>query len=165
MALSATQYEGDVDVTMSGTSVVAHIVINQAYAATIDFVFFGKPYHFTVTKWSSRGLATFIRLFHATARDPAVYGVADYDEFGGLVDSGPTGAQKLAAVVQGCRDVLDCVSRILTTHGRGVLDYCVWYRETHKEEDMYPSFIAKIASHNIVHANFLAPAVHWDVVL
>lgn len=166
MAFAAFQLEVDVNVNLSGTDVVAHVAIDRTYAATIDFLFYGKPYHFSVTKWSRGAFATFIKLFHqAAARDPALYGTAIYDEFGDLVAPGPNGAQKLAAIVQGCKDVLECVGRILAAHGRGVLDYCVWYRENHREEDTYAKYIAKIASHNVVHANFLAPAIVWDVVV
>jgi hypothetical protein len=165
MALAGVAHEGDVAVTLAGTAITAHVVIQHTYAASIDFVVFGKPYGFVIKKWSSRGMANFIRLFHSVPRDPAVFGEANYDADGNLEAPGPTMPQKIASILQACRDVMSCVDRVLTTHGRGVLDYAVWYRETHTGEETYPKYITKLAAHSIVHANFLAPAVVWDLVM
>lgn len=110
-------------------------------------------------------MARFIPLFYATPRDAALFGQPTFDESGMLV-SAPTTAQKAEAVVQACKDILMCVSQILAVHGRGVLDYAVWYRENKTEEDTYEDYtgITRLAVQCIVHTNFLAPSVTWEVV-
>jgi len=112
-------------------------------------------------------MARFLGVFYGAtspARDPAVFGAVVYDAEGQLTAQ-PTQAQKFEAIVQACKDVLATLDRIFATHGRAVLDYAVWFRETHSSEATYPEYIAVLTCHNIVHSNFLAPGVVWAVVM
>ena len=62
-------------------------------------------------------------------------------------------------------DIMRHLDQIFTAHKRSVLDYAVWYREKkHKDADTYAHFIQLVTCHCIVHADFLAPGITYDVV-
>lgn len=154
----------ELDVNLLGAPTHVQITVTQSYAATINFTLFGKPYTFTITKWQARGQANFIRLFYSLPRDANVFGAPMFNDEGMLVQA-PSVRQKTQAIIQACQDVLACVNAIFHRHGRSLLDYAVWYRERHPEEDTYSQYITKITAHCIVHADLLAPNVAWELVL
>jgi len=164
MALNDIVFTRRVEVVVGGAPCGVDVNIQRSYAATIDFLYHGKPYTFNCTKWRAAGMARFLTVFYATARDPATFGAVAYDPEGQLTAQ-PTQAQKFEAILQACKDVIGTLDLILTTHGRAVLDYAVWFRETHKAETTYSEYIAVMTCHNIVHSNFLAPGVTWAVVM
>ena len=165
MALSEVVFSKHVAVTLAGAPCGVDINIQRSYAATIEFIYCGKPYTFNATKWRSSGMSRFISLFYAPvlARDATVFGTATFDAEGQII-SQPSQAQKFEAIAQACVDVLATLDLILVKYGRSVLDYAVWFRETRPSEATYREYIAVIACHSIVHSNFLAPGVTWDVV-
>ena len=72
--------------------------------------------------------------------------------------------QRLNCIKQGCLDIMKCVEKILIVHGRGILDYAVWHRERLTNEDNYGTYIMRIACHSIVHSDFMAPNITWEMV-
>jgi hypothetical protein len=164
MALDRIMMVAEMTTQIGGIFARASISVFMNYAANIDFVVHGKPYTFSVTKWSRNGMANFMRLFFSLPRDTAVFGRLVLDEAGEAV-SVPNTAQKTAAVIQACKEMLHTVGLFLENHGRAILDYAVWYRENHSEEDTYAQYITKIAAHCVVHSNFMAPSVQWPLVL
>lgn len=150
---------------MLGVGIHVCISVRQNYATSIDFTLFGKPYTLNVTAWQSRGLAKFLGLFHShSQRDVSTYGeiLVSPD---GVTDFRMNVMQKGNAVIQASKDIMTCLSKITHQYRRSVLDYAVWYRERHAEEDTYSEYIARRTSHCIVHADFMAPDVAWNVVL
>ena len=145
--------------TIMGVVVRVKLTIMATYVATIDFTMHGWPYTYTITKWSGRGFAEFGTLFFkASERDPSQFG--EFDEACGMDTE-----QKLNMIEQGVKDILSCVDQIGCHYGRSVLDYAVWYREMHPEVDSYEQYITRMACCAIAHVDFLAPNIHWDVVL
>jgi hypothetical protein len=164
MAFAGNIHEEEFDAVIGGVSCHIRVGIQHSFEATIDFIMLGKPYTFFATKWRARKFGEFLWRFHETPRDPAVFGTLARDTKGILMSPGPTVAQKITAVVQACKDILVCVDRILATHGQAVLDYAVWYTDTHREEDSYSAYIAKVTCRCIVQNAFLAPNAHWELV-
>lgn len=105
------------------------ISIENSFKAFIDFTLLGNPYTFAVTTWQSRGFRRFIDLFHdATPRDIKMFGavIEKQDGSKALVEdmtdvvrnadgSYTVGSsmkpmtikQKLNAIEQGCKDVIE----------------------------------------------------------
>jgi len=164
MAISEIVFARRVDVTLGGAPCGVDITIQHSYDTTMEFIYHGKPYTFTSTKWRASGMARFLSVFYATARDPATFGVVTYGGEGELT-SQPTQPQKFEAIVQACKDVMATLDLILTTHGRAVLDYAVWFRETKPAEDTYSQYIAVLTCRNIVRSNFMEPSVVRTVVM
>ena len=71
--------------------------------------------------------------------------------------------QKLNLIEKAAKDVISCINLIGNTHQRAIIDYCVWYRENH-DEDTYEKAITKLASHCVVHSDFMTPNVQWQLV-
>lgn len=150
--------------TIFGSSVSVSLTISVSYEASFDFSMNGVPYSFTVTRWSRRGFAKFASMFFEHKARDAV-------EFGTLVEAADgtpvftmTTAQKLNVITHGVKDIMRCIDTIVSRYQRSVLDYAVWYREKHPATDTYVDFITLYACHCMVHADFLAPNISWEVV-
>lgn len=144
---------------LGGVPVNVTVTIANSWQTVMDFVFSQRAYNFNVTTWSRRGLSTFLSKFleHYQAEP----------DRGTLSEDGTpivSYEQKIAAVMQACRDIFTTIDMILTQHGRGMLDYAVWYRERHHERDTYADMITRVACNCIVHADMLAPQITWEVV-
>jgi hypothetical protein len=147
-----------------GTSVHVDLAIKASYEASFNFNLYGSPYTFTVTRWSRRGFAKFATLFFNYAeRDAAQFGGISEGADGAVVFNMST-EQKLAIIVQGVKDIMRCLDIIVSKYQRSVLDYAVWYRERCQPDEPYENFITLYACHCIVHSDFLAPNIAWDVV-
>eukprot|EP00798_Chlamydomonas_sp_ICE-L_P027517 gene27517-biopygen12961 len=159
-SLSTTTFKSRI----MGTSVNVSLTIRNTYEATMEFTLFGAAYTFTVTRWSRKGLSSFLLLFFAyKCREAADFGSLTVDD-NGVPTFNMTTAQKVNAVIQGSKDVMACVDEIGTRHQRSVLDYAVWYREKHTCWDTYENYITMLACNCIVHTDFLAPGVTWELV-
>ena len=147
-----------------GARIAVELTIYSSYITTIDLTLHGQPYTFSATRWCGQGFLGFQKRFHAHCpRDEHIFGPFLLDAEG-APRSTKTLAHKLAIVVQACEDVLSCVHKICVVQGRGILDYAVWYRERHPQEGTYSEFITRLACHFIVHTNFLAPGVAYELV-
>jgi hypothetical protein len=165
-----------------GSAVQIDLNIENCYRTSIDFTLFGLVYTFTIDKWARRGLSNFLQLFHQDARDPVNFGLmieaadgtkqffanntditqhVDRTYTVGASARAMTANQKLNCVEQGCRDVLLCLDKNGRVHQRCILDYCVWYREGHRNPATYSGFITLITSQSVVHNDFMAPNVKW----
>ena len=159
--------------------------IEDNFKATIDFTFCSVLYTFTVEKWARRGLTGFLNLFHQCgARDMITYGIRIEDDNGAIsfyendndivqnadgtvvVGAGArqiTLQQKINCIEQGCKDVISCLSLVCRVHPRSMLEYSVWYLESHSTPTSYGEFITLVSCHCIVHNDFMAPNVHWTL--
>jgi hypothetical protein len=61
------------------------------------------------------------------------------------------------------RDVFICAEQIIFRHRRSLLDYCVYHRER-GDLSKYEGYIHLVACHCLVHSNFLAPTVQFEMV-
>ena len=132
-------------------AVPVRIAVDNAYAAVIKFAVLGlKPYTFHVAKWTRKGMPKFMRLFYeASARDEAVYGRCGFDDDGNAIT---TNAQKVAAVVQACRDIVACLSHCWDT----VYD-CETYAHANAEEaTTYGDYIIAVTCRCVAHCKSLS---------
>lgn len=133
----------------------------------IDFVFFQHSYSFHITKWSRSGINRFCDAFvqHYGKGENNKYGEEQAD----IVTGEPTVVcrtveQRKNCLRQAIRDVMETLGKIFIVHGRGVLDYAVWYRENKQDESNYDLYITRICCHCIVHSNFIAPNADYTIV-
>ena len=151
---------GTINTSLTGESIILRVEIGIKYQAVVDFTYLRKPYSFTIDKWSGRGFSAFLLLFFEHAeRDPAIYG--EIDEEG--VYNGSY-RNKVACVAHAIKDVMHCLDQIVTAQGRSVLDYATWFRENHSY-DTYPHYITKVTCHCIVHSDFMAGNVRYELTL
>jgi hypothetical protein len=154
----------DVQVMLGGCTSNVGIRIDNFFKATMDFTLQSSPYTFTLTTWMRRGMGPFLQLFHAhTARDSATFGTVVVDDDGNTAIA-VVMPQKINAIRQACVDVLKCLDQILTVHKRAVLDYADWYREHYMVPTTYADYVTLLTCHSIVHSDFLAPGITWQVV-
>jgi hypothetical protein len=168
-----------------GNMIAININIENTYKSEIDFTLFGIPYTFIIDKWARRGLSKFLEMFFDSPRDVVKFGVMTEDANGGKqfwedttdltfasdgsCSAGPSARamtmyQKLNAVQQACEDVITCLNQIGQIHQRSLLEYCLWYRESHKQPGNYREYITLVTSHSVVHNDFMAPNVVWTLV-
>lgn len=104
-------------------------------------------------------------MFHQhTERDNREFGSATMDRRGAPKDIKMTAQQKKAAVFEACSDVMHCLDNFARNFQRDIVDYCVWYREEHTEENTYELHITRLTCHCVVHANILAPRAPYRLV-
>lgn len=164
MSFGHNIYDETENVHMGDATIPVRFVIQNDYETFAHFNFFGDPYAFDVTKWRARGLRNLMINFLENRNVPvASFGQLDNDGLPTQV----TPDQKMCIVIQAMKDVLQTVSQILLKHGRGILDYAVWYRENGPNDagTPYQKYITEIACHCIVHTSFIAPRVDWELVL
>jgi hypothetical protein len=163
--LGAINYDEHIHVPLFGSaSIPVHVIIRGMWETTIDFNFAANSYTFTFTKWSRNGMGRLLELFHSHApRDPVLFGARLVDAQGNVDMTQITTEHKHQTVIQAVRDVFSVVDHISTKYQRSLVDYAIWHRERFPE-DSYPSYIEKLASHLIVHANILGPNVQWEQV-
>lgn len=161
MSITASLSEFDMTASIGGTNVMVHVFVENSFKTSMSFTYFHQPYTFVVSKWSGRSQRGFFEKFHEhSKRDAANFGQVKDD---GELDI--TMPQKLTIVAQAVTDVFVMLDRILQTHGRGIVDYAIWYCEHKPKEDTYGELIAKATCHCIVHSSFLDPKVSWTEVI
>lgn len=157
-------HRGSFTASLLGCATDVDVRIANTYRTSADFNVLGATYTFTFDKWRSRQMTPFLQRFHAhVPRDVATFGrITENDEGVPAVCMDLT--HKIAAVTQAVKDVMTCLDQIGREHKRSMLEYAVWYREKHGEENTYSEFVIRLTCHCIVHSDFLAPNVTWQLV-
>ena len=128
-----------------------------SYETSMEFSWMGRAYTFNVLAWKARGFDKFVKLFHQfTPRDPDVYGNITEGVDGQPLINMDT-EHKGNAIFQGCQDIMICLNKIFTCYQSSIMDYAMWYRENHKEETDYSSYITLRTCHCIVHSELFSP--------
>ncbi len=137
--------------------------VENSGVVTCNFSYMGRPYTFRLTKWSGGGLRAFHDVFFEQYPDSsAVYGrwITAYSD----CQLRQTPEQKMHMMERVTRDVFSCLSDIVASSQRSVLDYAVWFRENKRSDDTYAWLVTYVTCCAIVHSNFLAGnAVFPDV--
>lgn len=137
--------------------------VTRTYAVRLEFSIAGMPYTFDMTRWSGRGLRTFLPLFFEyTERNAAQFGTMEELEDGLVYHM--TSDQKQNVALEAAKDVIRTVNIFFETHGRGLVDYCIWYGDKFESVDTYAKFITLVACHHVVHAGLSAPRISWTMV-
>jgi hypothetical protein len=153
-------------VPIAERDVTANIHIhNTARSTNIVFNYMRNSYQFDITKWSGKGFRTLMKLFFShTQRDPVHFGEVQYDGEGFIISDPLTPTQRRNIIFQASVDILICLSKIVSTHQRQVLDYAVWYREQKRSDQTYRSYITVLTCHSIVHNQFMSGSVQYEIV-
>jgi putative component of membrane protein insertase Oxa1/YidC/SpoIIIJ protein YidD len=140
------------------------VAISQTWRTLADFSLYGLTYTFTMDKWRSKKLASFLVKFHEhQPRDPTTFGSVSVSDDGiPIIAVNPQ--QKIATVLQAVRDVISCLGKIHCKYQRSIVDYAIWYREKHSEEDTYAELITRLTCHCLLHSDFMAPNTQWELV-
>jgi hypothetical protein len=152
------------DSTILSTTVPVTVQVAVSYGATMEFTLLGRSYTFCVHKTGGRSTDCFIKSFHSyTKRNVPAFGEVGINATGGVVVNMST-TQKVAAVVQACKDIVICLDKIMSVYQGSVVDYALWYREKHPEFNDYSSLISLVTCHCIVHAGIMSPCIPCIVV-
>jgi hypothetical protein len=163
MMMQDSMDEGDFSQPFLGRLVVFYYTVTNSYALHANFTLGGRAYTFSMSRWSGRGLSKFLPLFFEYKdRDNDTYGVVDVSDNG--YEFRMNTAQKLQVILQAARDVVRTIDMIFEVHGRGIVDYCIWYRETHESVETYAKYVTVVACHCVVHSKLLAPQITWQLV-
>lgn len=148
--------------------------MTRFYEAILDFSWSGCGYSFNVWAWKATGINNFIRLFHKhSARDQALYGsvvvAVAHGEEGqdgstALEAVKVTATQKGNAVLQGCKDIMTCLDKILAVYHSSIMDYALWYREIHTKPKDYSSYITRLTCHCVVHSELFSSLVPRQLI-
>lgn len=155
--------EGDFSQRMFNTSIMFRYTVSSSYVLRADFTLGGRTYTFNMSRWSGRGLSKFLTLFFEyKKRDEKLHGILKVSKNGSefLMNS----KQKLQVILQAARDVLTTIDLFYHVHGRGIVDYCIWYREAHESVETYAKYVTIVACHCVVHSELLAPQITWKLV-
>lgn len=162
--IDSTAYAESFTSTVLSTAVEFEVQVRVSFSATMDFTFLGRSYTFRIWRTGGRSNDKFIKGFHSyTPRDNTAFGSVGADASGAIVVRMSTD-QKTRAVLQACKDIAACLDKILTVHMTSVMDYALWYREEHPEDNDYSSLISLITCHCIVHAEFMSSRVPRHIV-
>ena len=101
---------------------------------------------------------------HHTESDIQAFGGYSADPTTGLPQFSSTKDQVDNIVLKATKDVFKYVDTLLKTHQKQILDYSVWYRDRNFSIATYEEYIQLILCHCIVHSQFLAGNVQWEVV-
>lgn len=127
------------------------------------FSYLGKLFEFNMPRWSRKGWSVFVSKFLAVYKDTQQYGSAVEAEDGNITfDITPD--QLSAILLKATKDVFVYVDQLLREYQKQILDYCVWYREKSSNLEDYAEYIQLVACHCVVHSQFLAGNVAWNVV-
>ena len=118
--------------------------------------------NFKMTRWQQKAFSAFRGKFHLVYQDTSKYGSSEYDDFGDVVSSDSTAEQNKRIVLQAVKDVFLHLNSILVQQPRSILDYPVRYIEKYGTCSKY---IQLVTAHCIVHSDFLAGNVKWEVIV
>ncbi|PNH01102.1 hypothetical protein TSOC_013029 [Tetrabaena socialis] len=135
-----------------GMAIDVKLTIWDTYMASFDFNMMLTPYTFVIKKWSGNGFAKFGTLFYP------------HDSADGTVCFSMDTTQKLDMVEQGVRDIIACINKICNHYQSSVVDYAIWYRKMHPKVDTYEQYITREACCALVHVDYIAPHISWEVV-
>ena len=156
--------EGEFAEILLGRRVLFYYTVTNSYALHANFTLGGRAYTFSMSRWSGRGLSKFLLLFFEYKdRDNDKYGVVDVSDDG--CEFRINTCQKLQVILQAAHDVVKTIDMIFDVHGRGIVDYCIWYRETRESVETYAKYITVVACHCVVHSKLLAPQIMWELVV
>ena len=98
--------------------------------------------------------------------DTVKYGSTEIDpDTGDVASSSSTADQNKSTVLRAIKDVFLYLDLLLHQQPRSILDYAVWYCEKKSSYlDSYAKYIQLVTCHCIVHSDFLAGDVRWEVL-
>lgn len=147
-------------VELAGFNVDAKIDVAIDCSARIQFTAGKKACDFTVGRWGGAGNDSFMRLFHAHEhRDAATFGTGDEPA---------SPEQRQAAVARACEDIMVVWRQICNSHGRGALDYAVWYRDSRLAggyvPKSYKDAVQLVTCEGMAHCQFVVPGLSHGVI-
>ena len=159
-------FSGTFSTKLGGVKIVVDFKIYQDNAADAHFIYLGSDYNFLMTRWKQKAFSLFRSKFHQVYTDTAKYGSTEVDpDTGDVVSSSSTAEQNKFTVLRAIKDVFLYLDMLLHQQPRSILDYAVWYREKKPSDlDSYAKYIQLVTCHCIVHNDFLAGDIRWEVL-
>lgn len=138
----------------------AKIAVTHDCSARMEFTVAKKVVHFSVERWAGASNDSFMRLFHAhEQREAAAFGSPD---------ATASSDQRQAAVARACEDIMVVWRQICNSHGRGMLDYAVWYRDSRLASGYapksYKDAVQLVTCEGIAQNLFVVPGLSHGVV-
>lgn len=157
---------GTLTVILGGVKLPVDYKIYQNNAAEAHFNYLGSDYNFSITRWKQKAFSLFRSKFHETYNDPIKYGSSVVDpDTGDVISSENNSCQNTEIVIKSLQDIFIYLDLILLQQPRSILDYAVWYREKHSDKlDTYEKYIQLVTCHCIVHSDFLAGNIRWEII-
>jgi hypothetical protein len=157
---------GTLTVLLGGNNIIVDYAVFQNNAAEAHFNYLGSDYSFSLTRWKQKAFSQFRSKFHAVYDDHDKFGSSCVDtDTGDVISSDNTSEQNKQVVVKSIEDIFLYLDTLLHQHPRSILDYAVWYREKHCDKlDTYEKYIQLVTCHSIVHSDFLAGNIRWDII-
>jgi hypothetical protein len=159
-------FTGSFSTVIAGVDTSVKFFISNNYEVRAEFTSYGVLYIFNIKKW--------MKTFDKFAQLVLERFWPESDKFGSIsVTQLPNGAtkhsfitteeQRLNILKYATRDVFICIEQIISCQYRSLHDYCVYHQ---KRENLctYEGYIHFIACYCLIHSNFLAPTVHFDLV-
>ena len=157
--------EGKYTTTLGGACVTVDYRVCQNNEGQAHFIYLGTDYNFSMTRWKQKAFSPFRAKFHEVYNDINKYGTSDVDpDTGDVISSSCTSDQNKQIVIRAIEDVFHYLNQLLEQHPRSILDYAVWYREKNDKVETYARYIQLVTCHCIVHSDFLAGNIRWEVV-
>jgi hypothetical protein len=116
-----------------------------------------------MSRWSRTGWAPFVPKFHLAHSSTTQFGSSKTDE-NGMITFNITPNQLTCIIIEAARDVFKYLNVLLNNQRKQILDYAVWYRDRFPSPESYEEYIQLVTCHCIVHSQFLAGSVDWNVV-
>jgi hypothetical protein len=154
---------GTLSVLLGGNKITVDYTIFQNNAAEAHFNYLGSDYSFPLTRWKQKAFSQFRTKFHVVYDDHKKFGSSYVT--GDIISSDNTSEQNKQVVLRSIEDVFIYLDVLLHQHPRSILDYAVWYREKHCDKlDTYEKYIQLVTCHSIVHSDFMAGNIRWNII-
>lgn len=155
---------GNFATALGDVGITVQYQINADHKATATFSYLSRSYSFKMSKWSGKNQFTDFQIkFHQVYTDTSKFGSSGKDANGNVVPN-TSPSQQTAIVAQAIQDVFRYLEQLLHAQQKAIIDYACWYRERHgKSFAKYEDYIQLVTTHCIVHSEFLAPNVSWNV--
>jgi hypothetical protein len=147
-------------VSFLGSGILVTMTLYDNKKTILDFECIGSSHRLVIEDWMEQRFSTFLQMFFKDKRrDPAMYGMVENDA---VIDL--TYENKVNAIIQACKDIMTCLEQICQKYWVNLLSYSSWYLRTGKQYDSYSSYITFVTVHAIVHSDFLAANIQWELV-
>ena len=152
--------EGTFTVQLGDTSATVHYLTmkDNEFELRADFSYHGKRFEFIMSRWLEMGWGLFLARFHQAHPGQAAEFGCSFPEF--QVDPDQINAVVLASA----KDVFAYINVLLRQLATKIVDYSIWYCNTHPEPSTYEEYIQLVACDCVVNSHFIAASSRWTVV-
>jgi hypothetical protein len=156
MNLQQVRFQNQFNANLAGQQISCSVSVRNSWEVSISFPYHNTNYDFAIATNNSLFIK-FLRFYIQESNDNT-YGTID-PTTDGVITTGPLRDQFSLALA---RYFMDCLNAIMTTQGRHILDYAVWFRER-SEATNFSLLVHKTVCHFIVHEDFISGTANYEV--